>query len=62
MKIDANGAVGEAGAGGDFRTCQAFNEAKNEGLAVGVRERANGIEDRMGFVAGVRGVIRGGSG
>jgi hypothetical protein len=36
MKVDANGAVGEAGAGGDFGTGHAFDEAKNEGLAVSV--------------------------
>jgi hypothetical protein len=62
MKIDANGAVGEADAGSDFRTAHAFDEAKNEGFAVGVGKRTNGIEDGVGFSAGVRGVIHEGSG
>ncbi len=59
MKIDANGAVGEAGASGDFGAGHAFDEAKNEGLAVGVGERADGVEHRMGFGPGVRGVTSG---
>ena len=62
MKIDANGAVGKAGAGGDFRAGQAFDETKNERFAVGVGERADGVEDSVGFGGGVRGMIRGGSG
>jgi len=62
MQIDANGAVGEAGAGGDFRAGHAFDEAKNEGFAVGVGERANGVEDSVGLGAGVGGVTSGKSG
>lgn len=61
MKSDANGAVGKTSAGGDFGAGHAFDEAKNEGFAVGVRERANRFEDGMGFGAGVRGMIRGSS-
>ncbi len=59
MKIDANGAVGEAGASGDFGAGHSFDEAKNEGFAVGVGERTNGVEDGVGFGAGVRGVTGG---
>jgi hypothetical protein len=59
MKIDANGAVSEAGAGGDFGSSHALDETENEGLAVGVGERADGIENRVGFGARVRGMTSG---
>jgi len=59
MKSDANGAVGESGTGGDFVAGHAFDEAEDEGFAVGVGERADRFENGVGFGAGVRGVIRG---
>jgi hypothetical protein len=59
MKIDAYGAVGEARAGGDFGAGHAFDEAKDQGFAVGVGERADGFEDGVGFGAGVRGMASG---
>jgi len=62
MKSDSNRAVGKAGAGGDFGAGHAFDEAEDEGFAVGVGEGADGVEDCVGFGAGVRGVIHGGSG
>lgn len=60
MKIDANGAVGEANAHGDFRAGQALDEAKNERLAISFREGTDGIEDGVGFGAGVRRGTEGG--
>ena len=59
MKIDAYGAVREASASGDFGAGHAFDEAKDEGFAVSVGKRADGVEDGVGFGAGVRGVSRG---
>lgn len=58
MKRDANGAVGKAGPGGDFRAGHAFDEAEDQGFAVGVGERADRLENGVGFGAGVRRVIR----
>ena len=49
MKIDAHGAVGEAGARGDFRPGHALDEAENERFAISVGERAYGFEDGFGF-------------
>jgi hypothetical protein len=62
MKIDANRAVGKAGAGGDFGASHPFDEAKDQWFTVGVREGADGVEDRVRFGAGVGGMIRGWSG
>ena len=62
MKSDANGAMGKAGAGGDFGAGHAFDEAEDEGFAVGVGERADRFENGVGFGAGMRRVIRGRSG
>jgi hypothetical protein len=59
MKIHAYGTVGEAGTGGDFGAGHAFDEAKDQGFAVGVGERADGVEDGVGFGAGVRGMTSG---
>ena len=53
-KIDAHGAVSETGAGGDFRAAHALDEAKDKRFAVGVGERADGIERCVGFGAGMR--------
>ena len=60
MKIDTHGAVGEAGARGDFWATQALDEAKNERIAVGVGKGVDGLEDGVGFGGGVGG--SGGSG
>ena len=59
MKVYAYGTVGEAGAGGDFGAGHSFDEAENEGFAVGVGERADGVENGVGFGAGVGGVSSG---
>jgi hypothetical protein len=59
MKINANGAMGEAGAGGDLGARHAFHEAKDERLAVSVGERPDGVKHCMRFGAGMRGMTRG---
>jgi hypothetical protein len=59
MKIDAYGAVREASASGDFGAGHAFDEAKDEGFAVSVGKRADGVENGVGFGAGVRGMTSG---
>ena len=60
MKIDADRAVSEAGARSDFGAGHAFDEAKEEGLAVSVGERADRAEHGVGFRVGVGGVPFGG--
>ena len=61
MKIDANGALGEAGACGDFRSGHAFDQTENQGFAISLRQPANGVESGVGFVvfAGARQAGRG---
>lgn len=49
MKIDADGAVREAGARGDFRAGHAFDEAKNERFAISTRQRADGLKHQVRF-------------
>lgn len=67
MKIDADRAVGQPGACGDFGAGHAFDETQEEGLTVGVGERADRREHVVGFGSGVRcmrggGIGRGGIG
>jgi hypothetical protein len=59
MKIDANGAVGKAREGCDFRAGHAFDETKDEWLAIGFGERADHVENRVGFDARVGGMLFG---
>jgi hypothetical protein len=59
MKINADGAVSEAGARSDFWAGHAFDEAKDKRFAVSVGEGADGVEDGVGFGGGVRGVRSG---
>jgi hypothetical protein len=54
MKIDTYRAGSEASASGNFGAGHALDEPKNERVAVGFGERANRVEDSMGFGAGVR--------
>jgi len=54
MKIDAHGAVGEAGTRGDLRAGHALDEAQDERFAIGFRERADGVEDGVRLGGGVR--------
>ncbi len=51
MKIDANGAVSEAGACGDFGTGHALDEAKDQRFAIAFGEGENGVESGVGFGA-----------
>jgi hypothetical protein len=51
MKIDAHGAVGESDARGDFWTGHTLDEAKHEGLTIGLGEGADGLEDGVGLGA-----------
>lgn len=52
-KVDAHGAVGQAGARGDFGAAHAFDEPEDERLAIGFGERADGFESGAGFGGGV---------
>lgn len=51
MQIDADRSVREAGARGDFWSGHSFDEAKDERLAVRIRQTANRFEDGVGFGA-----------
>ena len=53
MKIDADGAVREAGASGDFGASHALDEAEDERLAIGFRKREDGVERGASLGAGV---------
>ena len=61
MKIDAHGAMGEAGTRGDLRTGHAFDEAEDESLSIAFGKGKDGVESRVGFGVGVRGGRSGGS-
>jgi hypothetical protein len=54
MKIDANGAVGETSARGDFWSGHAFHETKKQRFAVGFGESEDGIENGLRFGPGVQ--------
>lgn len=60
MKIDANGAMGEAGTRGDLRASHAFDEAEDESLSIAFGKGKDGVESRVGFGVGVRGGRSGG--
>src|SRR5258707_15778778 len=51
MQIDADRSMREAGARGDFRSGHPFDEAKDEWLAVRIRQTANRFEDGVRFRA-----------
>ena len=53
MEIDADRAVSKAGAGGDFGTSHALDEAKDQSFAIAFGERENGVESGVGFGAGM---------
>jgi hypothetical protein len=54
MKIDANGAVRESGASGDFRAGHAFDETEDKSFAVGFWEGEDRVESSAGFSGGMR--------
>ena len=54
MKIDANGTMGESGAGGNFWAGEALDEAEDQGFAIGLGESEDGVERCMGFGGGIR--------
>lgn len=55
VKVDAHGAVGKAGAFGDFGAAHAFDKAQDQGFAIGFGKREDGVESGVGFGGGVRG-------
>jgi hypothetical protein len=54
MKIDANGAVGESGASGDFWPSHALDETEDKSFAIGFWEGEDGVESSAGFGGGMR--------
>ena len=53
MKIDANGAVSESGAGSDFGAGHALDETQDEGFTIGFGEGEDGVKSGVGFGVGV---------
>jgi hypothetical protein len=49
VKIDADGAMGKAGARGDFGAGHTFDETQDERFAIRIRQRTDGFEDLMGL-------------
>jgi hypothetical protein len=60
MKIDAYGAVRQAGARGDFGSGHAFDETKHKRFAVGFWKREDGFERNARFRGGLRSTTVGG--
>ena len=49
VEIHAHGPMRKAGARGDFRAGHAFHKTQDERFAIGIRQRADGLENLVSF-------------